>query len=262
MRKSEEMSNQANYTENLDRILVTVASGKGGVGKTWFASTLCHALAIKGKRTLLFDCDFGLANVDIQLGLMPDHDLGEVITNEISLADAIYTASNSGLAFDVISGQSGSGALASLKMERLIELGKDISGLAQRYDYTVMDLGAGVENSVMTLARASDKIIVIITPDPTSLTDAYAFIKLYKMRNKNAEIHIVVNTADDQNEGRRAFEKINKVCQNFLNLKPTLLGIVVRDKHVALAIRSQTPLLSRYPQCIAGENVIEIAKKL
>ncbi len=256
------MNDQANKTDEFDRMLVTVASGKGGVGKTWFASTLCHALATKGKKALLFDCDFGLANVDIQLGLMPDHDLGEVIANEITLAEAVYKKSESGLLFDVISGQSGSGALASLKMERLIGLGKDISALAQNYDYTVMDLGAGVENSVMTLARASDKIIVIITPDPTSLTDAYAFIKLYKMRNENAEINIVVNTAEDQNEGRRAFEKISKVCQNFLNLKPTLLGVVVRDKHVALSIRAQTPLLSRYPQCKAGENVIEIAKKL
>lgn len=256
------MNDQANNTNNLDKVLVTVASGKGGVGKTWFASTLCHALATKGKKALLFDCDFGLANVDIQLGLMPDHDLGEVIANEITLADAVYKKTESGLLFDVISGQSGSGALASLKIDRLIELGKDITGLSQHYDYTVMDLGAGVENSVMTLARASDKIIVIITPDPTSLTDAYAFIKLYKMRNDNAVIYIVVNTADDQNEGRRAFEKISKVCLNFLNLKPELLGIVVRDKHVALSIRSQTPLLSKYPQCKAGENVIEIAKKL
>ena len=256
------MNDQANNTEMRDKMLVTVASGKGGVGKTWFASTLCHALSAKGKKTLLFDCDFGLANVDIQLGLMPDHDLGEVIANEISLAEAVYHHQDSELNFDVISGQSGSGALASLKMERLIELGKEVSALSQSYDFTVMDLGAGVENSVMTLARASDKIIVIITPDPTSLTDAYAFIKLYKMRNENAEINIVVNMAEDQNEGRRAYDKIYKVCQNFLNLKPTLLGIVVRDKHVAMSIRAQAPLLSRYPQCKAGENVIEIAKKL
>ena len=120
----------------------------------------------------------------------------------------------------------------------------------------------GVENSVMTLAQASDTIIVIITPDPTSLTDAYAFIKLYSMRNHKTEIKVVVNMAEDQPEGRRAFEKINKVCQNFLNISPKLLGIINRDKHVANAIRSQSPLLSRYPQSIAGENVIEISKKL
>lgn len=254
--------NEQAQNEDLKKMLVTVASGKGGVGKTWFASTLCQALAARGKKALLFDCDFGLANVDIQLGLMPDHDLGQVMSSEISMLEAIYPQSESGLSFDVISGQSGSGALASLTMESLISLGKDISGIAQEYDYTVMDLGAGVEHSVMTLARASDKILLIITPDPTSLTDAYAFIKLYKMRNEKAEINIVVNMADDQTEGRRAFDKINKVCQSFLNLSPKLLGIVIRDKLVAQAIRSQTPLLSRYPQCKAGENVIEIAKKL
>lgn len=256
------MNDQATHSENLEKTLITIASGKGGVGKTWFASTLCHALASKGKRALLFDCDFGLANVDIQLGLLPEYNLGQVVSNEISLSEAICSKNSSGLNFDVISGQSGSGALASLKMDRLIALGSDISNLSQEYDYTVMDLGAGVENSVMTLARASDKIIVLITPDPTSLTDAYAFIKLYKMRNKNAAINIVVNLAEDQNDGRRAFEKIKKVCQSFLNLSPTLLGVINRDKHVADAIRAQTPLLSRFPQSKAGENVIEIAKKL
>ena len=247
---------------NFEQNLITVASAKGGVGKTWFASTLCHALALKGRKTLLFDCDFGLANVDIQLGLMPQHDLGEVISNEITLEQAVYKKADSGLNFDVISGQSGSGALASLKMERLIDLGARICNLAQDYDYTLMDLGAGVENSVMTLARASDKVIVVITADPTSLTDAYAFIKLHNMRNNDAEIQIVVNMAEDQSEGRRAFDKIRKVCQNFLNISPKLLGIINRDKHVADAIRSQTPLLTRFPQSTAGENVIEIAKKL
>jgi len=251
-----------NPVDQFDQNLITIASGKGGVGKTWFASTLCHALALKGKKSLLFDCDFGLANVDIQLGLMPEHDLGEVISNEISLEQAIYPQAASGLNFDIISGQSGSGALASLKMERLIDLGARICNLAQHYDYTIMDLGAGVENSVMTLARASDKVIVVITSDPTSLTDAYAFIKLHNMRNNDAEIRIVVNMAEDQSEGRRAFDKILKVCQNFLNISPKLLGIINRDKHVADAIRSQTPLLSRFPQSKAGENVTEIARKL
>lgn len=256
------MNNSNNGSKEFEHNLVTIASGKGGVGKTWFATTLCHALSLRAKKALLFDCDFGLANIDIQLGLMPEHDLGQVISNEITLEDAIYSKSQSGLGFDIISGQSGSGALASLKMERLIDLGARICNLAQNYDFTILDLGAGVENSVMTLARASDKVIVVITADPTSLTDAYAFIKLHKMRNNDAKIEIVVNMVDDQNEGRRAFDKIQKVCQNFLNISPTLLGIISRDKHVANAIRAQLPLLSRYPQSKAGENVIEIAKKL
>ena len=251
-----------NSVDNLQQKLITVASGKGGVGKTWFAATLCHALALRGKKALLFDCDFGLANVDIQLGLIPEYDLGQVISNEITLEQAIYHQPQSGLNFDIISGQSGSGALASLKMERLIDLGGRICNLSEKYDYSIMDLGAGVENSVMTLARASDKVIVVITADPTSLTDAYAFIKLHNMRNNDAKIQIVVNMAEDQNEGRRAYKKIKKVCQNFLNISPTLLGIINRDRHVADAIRAQTLLLSRYPQSVAGENVIEIAKKL
>lgn len=245
--------------------LITIASGKGGVGKTWLSVTLCHILAGRGKKVLLFDGDIGLANVDIQLGLMPDTDLGQVLSGKISLKQAISTFqddSNSHICFDVISGQSGSGALASLNPARLTELSGEIATLAENYDYTIMDMGAGVETSVMALTRTADQLVVVITADPTSLTDAYAFIKVFRMRSPNTPISIVVNMADDRHAGQRAYETLKKACQNFLKFSPDFLGCVVRDDHVVRSIRSQSPLLASFPQAKAGANVEEIAKKL
>jgi len=245
--------------------LITVASGKGGVGKTWLSTTLCHALSREGNNMLLFDGDLGLANVDIQLGLMPEVDLGQVLAGQVDLEHAItrFTdSSNSTVGFDVISGQSGSGALASIKTNRLEDLGSDIRSLSQQYDMTIMDLGAGVETSVMALSTISDQIIVVITADPTSLTDAYAFIKMNKLRNENANIAIVVNMAEDRHAGKRAYETLKKACENFLKFTPEYLGTIRRDENVVSAIRHQKPLLARHPQARAAEDLEQIIKNM
>jgi len=249
--------------------IITVASGKGGVGKTWTSTTLCHLFASQGKRTLLFDGDLGLANVDIQLGLMPDVDLGQVLSGAITLDQAItpFDMGHSGTGkgqgvFDVISGQSGSGSLASLKKERLMRLNQDLVTLSRQYDLTIMDLGAGVETSVMTLCEMSDKIIVVVTADPTSLTDAYAFIKLNHRRDPDMNLAILVNMVEDRHEGLRTYETLKKVCENFLKFTPEYLGAVRRDKHVVDAIRHQKPLMQRHPKSLAGEDMLEIAKKV
>lgn len=242
--------------------IITIASGKGGVGKTWVSTTLCHLLAGQGKRVLLFDGDLGLANVDIQLGLIPEADLGQVLSGALTLDNAITRFDTGQGGFDIISGQSGAGNLASLKKEKLKALNKDLFRLSQSYDITVMDLGAGVETSVMTLCEISDRIIVVVTADPTSLTDAYAFIKMNHMRNPNMNLAILVNMVEDRHEGKRTFETLKKVCSNFLGFTPDYLGSVRRDKHVVDAIRHQKPLMQRHPKSGAGEDMVEIIKKV
>lgn len=256
--------------------IITIASGKGGVGKTWVSTTLCHLFASQGKRTLLFDGDLGLANVDIQLGLLPEVDLGQVLSGAVTLDQAItpfdmgHSATGKGQAnmgkgqgvFDVISGQSGSGSLASLKKQRLTRLNQDLVKLSHQYDLTIMDLGAGVETSVMTLCEMSDKVIVVVTADPTSLTDAYAFIKLNHRRDPNINLAILVNMVEDRHEGLRTYETLKKVCESFLKFTPKYLGAVRRDKHVVDAIRHQKPLMQRHPKSLAGEDMLEIAKKV
>lgn len=242
------------------RNVIAVASGKGGVGKTWFSVTLAHALTNLEARVLLFDGDLGLANVDIQLGLMPERDLGGVIAGSLTLGQSVTQVRETG--FDVIAGRSGSANLSALAPARLSLLHDGLMTLAADYDRLVIDLGAGVENTVRTLAGDAGTLIVVTTADPAALTDAYAFVKLTAAAQPGADIRIVVNMAGSPREGERTYNTLLKACQTFLKLSPPLAGIVRRDAKVADSIRNQTALLTRYPNSEAGSDVAAIAGRL
>ena len=243
-----------------DQRILAVASGKGGVGKTWLSITLAQAFARRGKRVLVFDGDLGLANIDIQLGLMPETDLQAVFDGRAGLKAAVMPYRQGG--FDLIAGRSGSGGLASLPMERLEALCERLVVLAEDYDHVLIDLGAGVEKSVRQLARPASIILVITTDEPTSLTDAYAFIKLTARDQPGADMRIVVNMAQSIGAGEHTYGTIAKACRNFLKFTPPLAGIVRRDAHVPDCIRHQTPLLSRHPNSEAAGDVESIVARL
>jgi flagellar biosynthesis protein FlhG len=239
---------------------IAVASGKGGVGKTWFAITLAHAFADKGRKALLFDGDLGLANVDIQLGLMPKHDLGGVLAGRLPLNQAAMTYEDGG--FDIIAGRSGSGNLANISASRLHSLNEDVTMLASSYDHIIFDLGAGVERTVRNLANQVDTVLVVTTDEPTALTDAYAFIKLTHMERPNLDIRVVVNMANSTREGERTYNTILKACQGFLKFSPPLSGVIRRDTKVRETIRNQTSILVRFPNTEAATDVRSIVVKL
>jgi len=243
-----------------DHRILAVASGKGGVGKTWLSITLAQALAAHRKRVLVFDGDLGLANVDIQLGLMPKTDLQTVFSGQVPLKAAVmpYKLGD----FDLIAGRSGSGGLASLPMDRLEALGDRLVRLADEYDHVLIDLGAGIEKTVRQLARPASTILVVTNEEPTSLTDAYAFIKLTARDRPGADIRIVVNTAQSSGAGEHTYGTLAKACENFLKFTPPLAGIIRRDPHVPDSIRHQTPLLSRHPNSIAASDVEAIVARL
>jgi flagellar biosynthesis protein FlhG len=242
------------------RNLIAIASGKGGVGKTLFAISLCHALARAGRKVLLFDGDLGLANVDIQLGLMPKHDLGAVIAGRLSLNQAILPFDDGG--FDIISGRSGSGSLVDLPVGRLQGLGDDLTLMSANYDHIIIDLGAGVEKTVRALTNNVGMILVVTTDEPTSLTDAYAFIKVTHLDQPDADLRVVVNMANSNKEGERTYNTLLKACEGFLKISPQLAGVVRRDDKVRSAIRNQTPLLMRYPNTDAASDIESIANRL
>jgi flagellar biosynthesis protein FlhG len=245
--------------------VIAVASGKGGVGKTWFAITLAHALARAGQRVLLVDGDLGLANVDVQLGLDAPHDLGAVLDGTLPLAAA--TAHHDG-GFDILPGRSGSGALAALDAAAIAAVLAMLHEAALGYDAVVLDLAAGVDAALRRLVGAADVLLVVATEEPTSLTDAYALLKLTAAdRRAQGDAaagtrSIVVNQAASEAAGERTYAALARACTAFLNETPVLAGIIRRDDRVRDAIRRQTLLLVRHPASPAAAAVEAVARRL
>lgn len=240
--------------------IVAIASGKGGVGKTWLAITLAHALARAGRRVLLFDGDLGLANVDIQLGLLPAHDIGAVLSGRRTLADCVV---HHPCGFDILAGRSGSGALAGLDDAALAAVLGALRAAAAGYDHVVLDLGAGIDRPTRRLARFADLLLVVATEEPTSLTDAYAVLKLHhadlSSEASPSEARIVVNQASTAAAGERTYATLARACAAFLGHAPKLAGIIRRDDRVRDAIRRQTPSLQRHPTAPASADVERLA---
>lgn len=251
--------------------IVKIASGKGGVGKTVLAATLAHSFAFRGARTLLVDCDLGLANVDVQLGIAPAHDLASVVTGDVRLEEAVTrVAETAGPGdaprggFDVIAGSSGTGALSALSRTELARLRQAIALIAGQYDRVIVDLAAGLDPAVTMFTALPGPLLVVITDEPTSLTDAYAFIKLVALAGHDAapDIRLLVNMAETPEAGRKTYEAMSRACASFLGLKPALAGIVPRDLAVRDAIRHQMPLFARSPKAPAGAAISRIAAGL
>jgi len=242
--------------------MIAVASGKGGVGKTWFSITLAHAFAHLGKRALLVDGDLGLANVDVQLAMAPAHDLASVVAGRVALADAITTFAGGGPGFDVLAGRSGSGSLDSMSGKQIESLCAGLRELSAAYEHMIVDLAAGMNSHMTPLFEMTGKLLIVVTDDPTSITDAYACIKLLASRHPDLDIRIIINMAEGRNEAERTYNSVSRACAHFLNFTPKLAGFIERDKHVSQSIRAQAPLLSRYPQSVAGKQVQDIAGAL
>ena len=239
--------------------LLAIASGKGGVGKTWLSVTLSRALVQAGRSVLLFDGDLGLANVDIQLGIMPEHDLTAVIAGRRSVAQsaAMYPAGG----FAVLAGRSGSGALSTLDP---LMLDRVLAALAAETSVNdiVLDLGAGLDRSVRRMAAVADTLLVVATEEPTSLTDAYAVLKLANADRPGGDVRLVVNQATSKASAERTYGTLAQASSKFLGRKPPLAGVIRKDDHVRDAIRRQMLLQVRHPNTPAAQDVERLANTL
>jgi flagellar biosynthesis protein FlhG len=247
--------------------VIAIASGKGGVGKTFVSTTLATCFARMGRRTLLVDGDLGLANVDVQLGIAPETDLAAVVAGWVELEDAVSkvnggAGSGNPFGFDVLPGRSGSGALAGLPAEEAARLAASLTALALQYDTVLVDLGAGIEDNVMRLARACDRCLIVATDEPTSMTDAYAFIKVLRGYAPSVQPWIAINMADTRVAGRRTYEALARASQTFLGFRPPMAGLIMRDPKVREAIRQQKTLLTVDPNTQAAIDVGQIAEAL
>ncbi len=245
--------------------ILAIASGKGGVGKTATAIALANAFSSMGERVLLVDGDLGMANIDVQLGLAPSEDITTVLNGKVPLAQAVCPALGGAAergGFDVLSGRSGSGALANLSGPGLTKLASGVAALSLSYDRAILDLAAGADRATIRLALTADDVVIVINDEPTSLTDAYAFVKTLRLHDDGASPLVVVNNAPDGKSAREAFNAFRKTCEAFLSFSPTLAGIIRRDSHVPASIRAQTCVSVRAPACDAAKDIRGIAGSL
>lgn len=243
--------------------ILAVASGKGGVGKTVLSVALAQALAEAGQGpVLLIDCDHGLANVDVQLGLDPaGRDIGAVLSGRLALPEAAL-AHPAG--FHLLAGRSGTGAVLDHAQLGALTglLGDEAAG--GRWRYLVLDLAAGLDPGVRRLAALADLLLVVATDEPTSLTDAYAVLKLHRRdaaaAGRSGAALVAVNQAADRAAGERTWRTLDRACTGFLGAGVPLGGIIRRDHRVREAIRHQVPLLTRHPGSPAAEDVRRLAQ--
>jgi flagellar biosynthesis protein FlhG len=245
--------------------IFAVASGKGGVGKTWLSTMLSIAYGRTGQRALLVDCDLGLANVDVQLGVRPTADVHSVIRGFLELESAVTPVMggpgrNGG--FDLIAGHSGSGALGGVKLDEVARIANGLQRLTPHYDRVILDLAAGIDPNVLRFARGADRLILVTTEEPTALTDAYAMVKLLRLQGAQVVPWVIVNMSESRIKGRRVFDQFAMACNEYLGFRPRFAGAICRDPRVPDSIRAQTPLPVRHPQSQAYEDVIRIVEAL
>jgi flagellar biosynthesis protein FlhG len=243
--------------------LTAIGSGKGGTGKTLVATALAGALSRTGERVLLCDADVGLANAGVHLGLEAGGDLCGVLSGRTPLRSATVPVGG-GCAepggFDLVSAPAGSGVLSHLDPTSTARLVTTLRAAAD-YDRVLLDLSAGVETATMHFATAADQTLLVMTGDPASLTDAYAFVKLL-LRLGGRVPRVVVNMAESEGEARRTGEALIKTCRTFLMTEPDWLGAVPRDRHVVAAIRRQCAIYALYPDSPAARAFETIARQL
>jgi len=240
-----------------DARLITVSSGKGGVGKTNFTVNLAICLARMGRRVSVIDADLGLANVDVVMGLVPKYTLTHVIKNQMSIADIVTTGPEG---IQVISGGSGVMELVNIGSEPLQNLIESLSFLNETSDFIFVDTGAGLSQNVMSFIQAAEEVILVITPDPTAITDAYALIKNISEQGKR--IKVVVNRVESNKEGTDVFNKLSSAARKFLKVELENTGMIYEDPNVRKAVRQQTPFMVNYPNCLASKGIEQIAMSL
>jgi flagellar biosynthesis protein FlhG len=241
--------------------IIAVTSGKGGVGKSSFSLNLGICLSTmkdNPKKVIVFDADLGLANIHILLGFIPKYNLFHVIKGQKKMTEIIYK-SDAGV--DFIAGASGLSQLANLKdeeRENLIEALKDISYA----DYIIVDTAAGITPNVLTFLASAHEIIVITTPEPTAITDAYGVIKSIVAEVENPDIKLVVNRVKNTTEATRVAKKVIDVCSQFLNVKVENLGFIYEDQIVNESVKKQIPFVQMNPNHNVSICVNHIARRL
>ncbi|MDR1736023.1 MAG: MinD/ParA family protein [Oscillospiraceae bacterium] len=238
--------------------VVCVTSGKGGVGKTNFTVNLAISLSKKGLRVLIIDADFGLANVDVIMGVTPQYDLSHVIRHEVGIKEAMFEGPNG---VRIISGGSGVLDLLNLSEAQLSTVVDKLLCMEDVADVILFDTGAGVSPNILRLIGASEEVIVITTPEPTAIMDAYALIKTVLTNSTGKKIRLVVNKAESIAEAHDTMAKFAGVVRLYLKTEVEELGYMLSDPTVARAVRLQRPFVASFPKSQVTRDIEAITWK-
>ncbi len=255
--------NLKRHTSRHTSRVITVTSGKGGVGKSSISVNLAIALSRLGKKVVILDADFGLANIEVMLGIRPVHSLADLIFRGKSLSD-IITPGPENVGF--ISGGSGIQELTNLTKDQIVYLIRKLVELDQTADIVIVDTGAGISDSVLEFVTASSEVLLVATPEPTSITDAYALLKILNKKSdfsaSDTVIKMIANRVTPDENGEDIFEKLSVVVTRFLKLKLEYMGQIPVDNDVSKAVMKQKPAICCYPNSHFSKIITSFAKQL
>ncbi len=238
--------------------VITVTSGKGGVGKSNFTINFALGLRDLGKKVVILDADFGLANLDVLLGISVKSTLSNLIYDRKTIWDVLY---KSEFGIDLVAGGSGVRDLLSLEEGQLQYFLNQIDLLNQYADYIIIDTGAGLSKETARFMIAADEVILVTTPEPTSITDAYAIIKMVHATAQNIHYKLVINRAVNDMEGKATVDKLQLVSKRFLNIDLSALGYLPDDVHVQNAVKKQQPFYLLYPNSEVTKSMKHIVNQ-
>ena len=240
--------------------VLAVSSGKGGVGKTNIVANLAVALSKRGKKVLVIDADLGLNNIDILLGLTPRHHIGHVLSGEKNIEDIVV---NGPAGVTVLPAGDGLQELTQLESEKKMLLMEELDKVSLGYDFLIFDTGAGISANVTYFCSAAHEIILIATPEPTSLTDVYALIKVLFMKHAQKHFRVVINTVESEREAKTVFRNLTNVTDRFLKeVSVEYLGHIYRDPNVPKSVRQQKAFMEVYPYSKVSQCVSTLSEKI
>ena len=243
--------------------IITVTSGKGGVGKTSVSINLAIQFRLQGKSVIIFDADFGLANIEVMFGAIPKYNLSDLIYRGKDLNDIIMKGP---MDIGFISGGSGISGFGDLTKYQLTYLVYKIKELESMADIIIIDTGAGISSAVMDFVVASNEVILVTTPEPTSITDSYSLLKALNKRDdfdrSQNHIKIVANRVRSYEEGVNLYNKLNVVVSKFLNFNIEFLGIIENDENMSKAVIQQKPISMAYPNSKGAKSFKKISDTL
>jgi flagellar biosynthesis protein FlhG len=253
------ISNPSEQIRGLGPRILAITSGKGGVGKTNIAANLALELTELGKKVVVLDADFGLANIDVLLGLTPRFHLGHVLFGNKTLTEIMVQGPRG---IRIIPASSGLQRLSELTLEQRNHLLDSFANLDQDTDFFIIDTAAGISRNVIHFLLSAQEVIVVSAPEPTAIVDAYAVIKIILAEDHTKDVRVLINSVQRAEEAQEVFCQINSVVKRFLSREVAYLGHVERDPHVPQAVRSQVLVTQRYPDAPASKCLRNLAQRV